>query len=236
MRTSGYKALLIAMLCGTLQGAWDHNRVYVGTIQFPAAMNHLPTLTAYHRGVKIDISDGAFELVDSTAGRELYILFTLGPVCPRSTGPDEPNTINSFELCEGAPYRCYKIQQNMFYQPHARTQPEHLEPHQEPWFIEEIKLTQTSKKQTRVPDNTLLMLINPLLLTGLKNQPWSCVGNACKLPTVLLKDTLSTKAIADMSTTAALTALDLDPFHRKPTTVKEYQEKNPGVVLSITTD
>jgi len=208
---------------GHVQDA-SHLCTLVGAIAFPGIVRP-PQLTAYYKGFKIPIVDGSFHVPDRHGSEsEIDVLCTLGPIVTRVH--EETNTISHLCLGDKAPYKYFKVRKNMRYygwHPVYAHMGRHND--EQPWFIETAQLP---KGRCVIPECALLILIDPGMVDRLENEPWQTQGNTCRMPRIVLKKNLSSKAIQRMAQHSLLACLDLDPFHRPLGKITQAAGQRPG--------
>ena len=229
------KIILFAALA-LFQLAGAHVCTMVGSIVFPQTIARRPQLTAYYRGMLVEVVDGSYQLpISHGSDNELVLLITLGPFKPVAL--EDVNTISHFCLDHKAHYKCYHLRKNQNY---LGWSPSYTHPRgkkidqEQPWLISEVKLP--TNNRCVMPDSSFVILIDPGAVEEVANQPWQTQGNTCRMPKIVLKKQ-SAHALRRMADEALLASLDLDPFHRKPLHAKQTSSVRPAFTeLMVSTE
>ncbi|MBN1549210.1 hypothetical protein JW872_00960 [Candidatus Babeliales bacterium] len=195
-------------------------RVYSGSLRFPDSITPPPRLTAYYKGIRVDIQNGNFTVRDTEAAPGFYFLFTLSPVTP-CTDAHDPNTIQFFQLDPESPYKCFRV---------LRTRGDR------PWLIEETPLEQTRHAMLKIPESTIIIPLNPDYVEAVQTEADPSPLHSTSLPDIIFKKELSQNKINEMVIQSTFAALDLNPFHRKPTIVQSIDRNAPHIIMSMVTE
>jgi hypothetical protein len=198
----------------------------IGSFAFPPSKKPRPTLSTYYKGSKIAVTEGTFSCKEHPSVQDFFMLFTLESIMPQSL-TDNPNTIEQLLLPAHAHYRCFKITKR-----NTLLSADHM------WNIKELSLPVTGgSNQTmviKIPAHTFVFLINPDFIATLEQEPWSSDAHALKLPKITFKPSVTAQDLHDTSITTCLASLDLEPFHKKPTVIKDTRTQCPHIVISMT--
>lgn len=213
-------------------------RTLVGSLCMPERIAESPSFVAFYNGLRIDITHGTYQLNDPFSSQlQLHVVFTLASVKPVSANEDDSNTIASLAFDASVPYKSFVIQRNPAYAARALLSPANREKkEQKPWLISRTELG-SKKGMVVIPENALIVLISPDSITGLEQELWSDIhGNMARLPKIVLKSDIEQKTLMQLADHSAMAALDLDPFHRRPTIISEVKKELPALVVSMVTE
>ena len=190
-----------------------------GIIQFPEQVQNPPTLSLFYKGQEVPVevdSDGAtpkkgyYTILENTRCSELYLIVTQGLQLPDSS------EVYAFKTSPEHPYHLYKIT-------HKPVEPREVEPLSQDtvktdtnqpatyWAIERIT---PETRSITLPDNTLILLLNPQVIS-LEHEPWSSKDTIIKLPRLVFNNDLDEPSTQELGTKMALTALDYRALHKK---------------------
>ncbi len=214
-------------------------KTLVGSLLLPEKIAETPSFVAYYNGMRIDINNGTYQLPDPFAQEQLlHIIFTLASVHPVSANEDDSNTIAGLAFDVQAPYKSFAIRRNPRYHARAHIAPIHtaVPKDENPWLIAQTALGNKNNMRL-IPENAVIILINPEYVTSLEPETWhDRHANMARLPRIVLKKDLESKMVLQMADHSALAALDLDPFHRRPTIISEVKRELPALVVSMVTE
>lgn len=193
--------------------------LYAGAIVFPSTFTSQPRLTGYYKGARVSISNDRFEIKEYPNSPGFYFLFTLSPITPK-TDLNDPNTIQHFQLAPDGSYACFKV---------MRVRSDKM------WHIERVTLTQNADKTCRIPENSIILPFDPEYIEELRFDRKNSLY-ATTLPTTKLKEDIPQHKMNEMVLRATLVALDLNPFHRKPTVIQSIKRDAPNIVMSMVTE
>lgn len=155
----------------------------------------------YYQGTKITDKNGTFQFTGEKNPSEFHIVIT-------HIKTPESHYIETLEIPENVPYKYYYLEKR-----NDLNNPENYK-----WLIRE----KSGDKGFMLPENTLIIVMDPLYIDTIENTTWKKNDNLIMLPTILLKKDIRLKTASIKS---ILTALDTDPFHRK-TDEQLRKEKN----------
>ncbi len=226
---------LFLALC-TFTGMYAAQSIFYGSIQFPIQIKNPPPLTLLFKGSEYTLmvdkdgnvsKKGTYEIYEESDCQQLYILITENLKLP--TTPD----IAYLETAIGHSYKLYKLTRCYKKREIPLSQEESSKPAVmveavQYWEIEEIKSDESSIK---IPDNTIILLMNPVFITEITSEPWRSDDAVIKLPTIIFDDTINEKALQEVSTKMLFATIDLRCLHKKITkTTKAYAQNR---ILSV---
>jgi hypothetical protein len=176
--------------------------ILLGSIQFNYSLQEID-IPIFYKGqwytAKIesngDLRKAHFELYEEEKPNQLYIVFT--------EYIEQPQDINFEHLKTSRhhTYRFFKLTKELTAESLHST-----------WIIEELE----SSIQTRpLPDNTIIMFINPQLIEKLHPITWPRDSNLIRLPMVKIHEAISKTALYEMINKVQLALIDLNLFHKK---------------------
>ena len=209
-----YYTLLCTTLCLMLQmpfTAYGNTIPFIGTIQFPKAVQSIPTLCGYYKGTRFSItsdtsrstSTAHFEIQEEKECNQLGILFTT-QVKPVGHG----KKIHGLAVPKGIGYTYYHV---------WRAQGDYA------WrFNHWITQVKTLASDRMIPENCIIILLNPEFVQTVEKGSWSQQSNVVQLPTVVIKsaDDINT-TIHKAAATLSLAAMDLNAIHAPVKTARQ---------------
>ena len=173
------------------------------TIEFPTAIKEIPKLRVYHYSkhsaniVDTEVCSGALEMTiheDSSCSG-------FGVLVTEQLEPPTKNNPTYISVDKGAPYKYYKINR-------AST----AGPNEPQWIISEFSGIGTP---SRIPENTVIVLVDPSLIEGLKPVTWKPHPGIVKLPNLVISKTITQEQLTKSFQETRLSALNIDPIHTK---------------------
>lgn len=191
---------------------------------FPESLLGLPVL---YKGGEYDLNrKGDFELYENQKPSSIFVIFT-----EYLEIPDE-NNIAHLKTSPNHPYLYYKL---------TKTIKEVVDTNRldliknramievtETWDIEKLDATE---KMLEIPDNTVIIFLDPDLVDHLEEVVWSAATTGLRLPTVVLKDNVKEQVLADLAVRMKLAFLDFRFMHKKP--YKAYMPCGNNHILSM---
>lgn len=215
------------LLLSTIAHAYgNYQATYLISACYPPNCSAAVPLTAYYKGALLQVQSEGISVKEVIDQREFYFLFTLDPILPESTTPEDRNTIHHFKMPESNSYLCYHLVRQQFLV---------CDKTKDIWTITQTRL-KTHKKTVHIPEHTIIFLANPLYIQDLEQSHWDCEINTFKFPKIIFKTSISAHNFKKMNIQASCTACDLNAFHRKSTIVKESHAQSPHVVTSMVID
>lgn len=183
----------------------EQQKLFSGSIQLTHKIAY--DLCLFYKGEKIifdpQIQDNSldFSFVDDKSTHCIYVIIT--DAVTHNT--EHANTLQSLQIADESKYICYKLQ--------AKRQKDDQNQDLLTWDSIEHKL-----EQNIIPENSLIFLFNPHLIAGLKVPSWQSENVFRLVPTILIDPQSSVAELQRAMVVARLSALDIDPVHRKKTT------------------
>lgn len=184
----------------------DPTKLFLGSIQFPETL--LFDLCLYYKGQKIPTesddnqASAEFSFLESKYTQELFILISENISCKTS----ENNTVNHLTNCDKN-YKCYHLSAHRVDGPSGKAACS--------WLMKKHQL-----HENIIPDNTVIFLFDPKFVEELEVNYWDKNSTMRLLPTIHIKDTISSKELSRAMTVARLKAIDIDGLHTKSTPQK----------------
>jgi hypothetical protein len=174
-----------------IQAVPQNDAHYVITLKNPFDYKKSFGWRVYFKGAIIPQEEGTFQFTGPKSPETFHIVIAhiKIPSSPAITQLEVPNGIN---------YKHYFLQR--------KNDLNNLENYR--WIIYETN----GNKGFSIPENTLIVFLDPSYVDTLETTTWKKETNLIALPTITLtKDTL----LEEASIKSVLAALDTDPFHRK---------------------
>ncbi len=184
-----------------------------GMIRLPDASKKIPEFRILFAGKEtLSNREGFFSVPVDDQDLEKYALVFCSTV---NQTFDKKNTLKNIRIAPNTRYRYFSFKKNTW----GNT-----------WQQQEKRI---DKRNRIIPNRSIIVLINPTYID--KIQPWNIdlPTNIVKLPTILLKESISTKKIARASAKSLLHSLDTTIFH-EPIKEEVQQTPNPKVAISLT--
>jgi hypothetical protein len=195
----------------------------LGTVQFPAPVERIPSLRVYYAGHQIpievqqDTKQVTFSIPRGPGQNKFYVLVSEWVNFASLASCHPAITHNTVEYCKVAndrPYKLFELElveeshsnENILTAPASQTKKENAVYR---WIITEHKLVH---ENLRMPDMTVIVLYNPDFVETLKG------GSAFELPTIALRSDLlsvvgSERKLHALSNELLISAIDLDTVH-----------------------
>lgn len=211
--------------------------IFYGSIQFPAHIKNPPPLALLFKGCEYTLmvdkdgtvsKKGTFEIYEEGDCHQLYLLITEHLKLPAT--PDiehlETEAGHSYKLYKLT--RCFKKREVPLIQEDPNAKPAITLESIQYWEIEEVTSQDPSIK---IPDNTIIFLMNPAFIADIASEPSRSDDAIVKLPSIVFADSINEKALQEVSTKMLFATLDLRCLHKKITkTTKTYAQNR---ILSV---
>lgn len=189
--------------------------LFIGSIQFPSALNNVPDIRVFCGGNKISCEK------DNVAKRITFMVpedrhRTIVPLVIAETVEFEvvknSNTIAYLKIPAGKPHKLFMLELQKVAKkvdPESRSKVYHEDDFTYEWDIREEKALFA---QGRIPDDSIVVYFNPDYIATLSG------GNRFELPRIVMKHNLlalagSEEKLHDISTSLILSSLDLNAIH-----------------------
>ena len=185
-------------------------RVFTGTIQFPTALERIPSVRVYHAGRKLPVhlsEQGNSISFSITEGKSIFYLV----VTPYIEFVTEENIVKHLTLCSKAPVKVYVLellasdtpQSNKFSLTSLDTTALN------PWHIKEVV---PPVANARIPDDAIIVCLDPAWIARVDG------GSAMSFPKIYIKSALvaevgSEERIHELAAQWILAALNTDAIH-----------------------
>jgi hypothetical protein len=169
---------------------------YVGSFRFPGILDEkTPPVPTYYKGSIVSIQEAGYILTDSTKHTDFQIVISL-------LQAPTANTIARFEVPAGQPYLLCSLKRKSVQK--FGSKPDSFE---ETWEI----VPTLDKGPFSIPEESLVILMEPTCVDKLSCPVWAREGNFIKLPTLTFK-----KGAQDSPAfkRAYFASLDVKPFHK----------------------
>lgn len=168
---------------------------YIGSFQFVgvADKSSFPSLGIYYNGNHIACQQGTFVVTDKK--KETFFIIITHLEIPTA------NTIARLVVPKNKPYILYALQRV----PVTSSAPDAFE---ETWEI----TTQEGKGPWAVPEDALVIIMDPACVKTVSQKPWSKEGISILLPTIILHKNADK---TDAYNRSLLANLDIKPFHKE---------------------
>ncbi len=184
-------------------------------IQFPSKTQSKPSLIALYKGCEYVSTDGIFEIHDERSCSEFHVLITENLKLPNT--PD----IEYLETSPNHSYKLFKLTRKVTIketttpaQEITGSKPSLILEPMEYWDIEELNHNEAA---LRIPDTTIIMLMNPDFIKELISETWRPDDSFIKLPKCIFNDEIEEKMLQEVSTKMVFASLDLRCLHKKVT-------------------
>lgn len=169
---------------------------YVGGFRFPGILDEkTPSIPTYYKGSIVSLQEGGYILTDSKKHSEFLIVVSL-------LQAPTANTIARFEVPTGQHYLLCSLKRKPVQKAFTKGDA----------FEETWEITHTIEKGPfEIPQESLVIFMEPTYVEKLSCPVWSREGNFIKLPTITFK-----KGAQDSPAfkRAYLASLDVKPFHK----------------------
>jgi len=202
-----------------------HQRLFMGTIQWPMSLKKIPSMRIYHAGHQLigEINNETRQITYTMPESRDISIITFIVVEPQNIKPQmaDDNTIQHLAVTKNSPYKCFQVIRVAADLVVEKPENTNKKVPTDTWRIEQRRLHEDGK----IPDNALIICYNPDLIDGLSG------GNSIDLPTVHICSDAITKAgseeaLHEAADSFLITCLNLDTLHTKLTfDVKQHQEK-----------
>lgn len=186
---------------------------YVGSFRFPGITDEkkCPVVPVYYKGAVVKVQENGYILTDSKKHSDFLMVISL-------LQAPTANTIARFEVPYGQKYLTCTLRrepvQKQFSKPDA--------------FEETWKLTHSIQDGPYlVPEDSLVILMDPTCIDTLSRPIWSKEGNFVKLPAITFKKGCQESATFNRS---LLASLDVAPFHKKDDIVSQSSKKSTSSI------
>jgi hypothetical protein len=178
--------------------AFVDKKMMVGIIQFPKAVQKIPSIRVYCGGKRIlcEPDNETKRLVFSLSEKKYQTYFYL-LIAKEIDVQAEENTIQYLKIKPGEPYKLYALE--LVVNPHKNGV----------WVIKEVLLPSDTG---RIPDETIIVYYDPAYFSGLSG------GNEVEFPKLLVKNDIidmvgSELELHDISNKMLVSSLRYDPLH-----------------------
>lgn len=226
--------LTTTLLIPFLNNAIEEKTLFIGSIQFPASVQVIPSVRIYYAGRKISTEMNAdgnrilFSIPEQKNRTLFYLLIT-----PEFQFVSKENTIEYLKLKSRMPYQFYVIEL-MATQEAAPTNKRQrfsitgseTNSTKYQWNIKELPLNLPSN---RIPDETIIICFDPSYVEKLQG------GNAVEFPKIIIKPDLLTllgseQKLHELSTSWFLAALNTDTIHDIPAPEIKFSGHNKTII------
>ena len=216
---------IVSLICTILSSktALAHS-LMIGTIQFPHTVSAIPSVRIYCAGRIIPCTtDQRNKTISFTipkySQQELFNLLITEQVSFSFT--ESGNNASFLKLKDGQPYRLYALHQ----MPKFSSEPEKLT---KEWRIRPASLPLENGKTIRVPDETIVVCLNPSWVAELDTSN----SFELQLPSIKIKSNIvelagSQEKLYESSARLILAALDSDTMHanQEPPAMKHLESR-----------
>lgn len=213
-------SLILSLFATALAIATPSSRLVMGTIQFPNALQHVPSLRIYYAGHRIkteaheEAKQISFAVPRGPAQNKFFLLITqdvdFSPIKNVSRELTH-NTIEYFKVAHNHPYKLYELElvEDTPTAENASDPAKKTSSPSQRWVINEHFLVHDN---LRMPDMTIIMRYNPDFIELLRP------GNAFELPTIVIRHDLlslvgSEQQLHTLSNELIISSIDLDTVH-----------------------
>ncbi len=181
---------------------------YVGNFKFPGILDEkTPSIPVYYKGTIVSIQEGGYILTDS----KKHAIFTI--VVSLLQAPTT-NTIARFEVPAEQQYLLCSLTRTQTKKSFSKA-----ENFEETWDIAYA----IEKGPFLVPEESLVIFMEPTCVEKISCPIWSKEGNFIKLPIITFKkDAHKSPAF----TRAYLASLDVKPFHKNDVVISQSNKKS----------
>lgn len=204
------------------------NISFIFNIEFPLTISNIPVINGYYKGERLKF-DKDFCIINEEAKATSFTLIVTEQIKLKSDG----NNIKYLERIKNQPCKFFYINQ-------VEKTDSKAEETDIVWKIEEE--TDINLLPTKLPDNSIVIVLDPTYIQGLKLQNGKNKNIQCnnksiliKLPTLALKlkDTQDEEDLLTAFDYASLATLDLNAIHAK---TKESVKNNDTSIISMRTN
>lgn len=204
---------------------------YILRLQFPHAISKSLILCGYYKGEELEFDTDFCTLIQTQEAPQFALFIAKPEHAPRPKS--DGKNIYYLERRAHAPCRLFYFTRRT-----SSTNAQALEG-KPLWLIEE---EQESNIPTRIPDDAIILLINPNYIQEVKEKTadkyTEKIGatTLINLPTIILKPTLTQEQLQQASDTSLLASLDLKAIHRRmPKTIKQECKKDCSIRICMRT-
>lgn len=194
--------LLIMLLCSAQSTLCISTKMFSGSIEFPISSDY--DVCLFYKGQKLEFETHQstpfvqFTFVDSSKTQTLYLIITNSLSCYSK----ESNNVECLCVADESSYLCYQLQGQRELDEQGN----------------QILNWQSSSyylPKGQIPENSVIFLFDPNLISGLKIQSWKPENVFRIIPTIVINPTSTIEQIQRALIVARLAALDIDAIHRK---------------------
>lgn len=203
--------------------------IFYGSVQFPVKIKNPLPLPLFFKGCSYTLMldkdttfsrRGTFEIYDERNSQQFYILITEKPPKPKKHDPNS-HDIEFLEITNDHPYKLYKlIRASKTREVTTGTNNAlGLKPIISLEVVEYWEIDQPNHEEgaLKIPDNTIIFLMDPAFIANIVSEPWKPDDIFIKLPTLYFDEAVDEKKFQEASTRMILSALDLSVLHKKIT-------------------
>ena len=186
---------------------------YILKINFPQTVKIIPDICSYFKGYKINFDRDLCVINQPTHINQFILVIT-----PQVNHKSEGNNIKYLERIENQPCRVFYLTNNVDNTINSN------------WSILEEDI---DNLPLRLPDESLVILMNPNYLDSLKNKVdnENNINNiVINLPELIIKQTITQEELTTASIYALLASFDSNAIH---TPVKKISKKEKDVIASV---
>ena len=183
---------------------------YVGNFRFPGILDEkTPPVPVYYKGAIVSIQEAGYILTDSKKHSEFLMVVSL-------LQAPTANTIARFEIPLGQQYLLCSLKRKSAQKSLSFSKTNSFE---ETWEINH----KIEEGPFLVPEESLVVLMEPTCVEKISCPVWSKEGNFVKLPTLTFKkDAHKSPAF----TRAYFASLDVKPFHKNDDVISQSNKKS----------
>jgi hypothetical protein len=194
----------------------EQSNSYILKLNVPSQVINTQGLKAYYKGYQIDLSELWALLPECDNPLTFSILITEN-VDVKAKG----NTIRYLKRIEDLDFKWYDLTLTF---DNANLENVYK------WTIEE---RDEESAPTRISENTLVILADPLLIESLATAPAQQMNNNISMPTVMFRRDISAAEFQESLICSLMNTLNLDAFHKKDRPA--CQKRHDAAVISIAT-
>lgn len=206
LKPTGMKSLPLHTTNQSAQSSAVTTVPFMGKIVLPTSIQE--EICVFHKGKTITLdmqrdencATYLFSFLESKSTNVFYVL--IASELSFSTEPNT-NTLKYLQVLPGMNYRFYKLQGKRFYNNFRQ-----LESYG--WDIEEKDLPEHGI----IPDETLIIMMDPDLLEDLESKRWDIETNTRVLPDFIVSSQYSPEQISKMLARSRFASLDLQSLHK----------------------
>lgn len=183
---------------------------YVGNFRFPGVLDEkAPSIPVYYKGAIISVQEAGYILTDSKKHSEFLMVISL-------LQAPTANTIAHFEIPLGQQYLLCLLKRKPAQKSVSFSKANNFE---ETWEINH----KIEEGPFQVPEESLVILMDPTCVEKISSPVWSKDGNFIKLPTLTFKkDAQNSPAFHR----AHCASLDVKPFHKNDDVISQSNKKS----------